>query len=104
MVRLLLHGDSTWRLGKTKNIRFLEALEDEIMAYARARDKGRCLLRGNNANVVLSAIATYIEIQKSSGHSNQHNQGRELDLNTRVWDEKVSKACRAKPRTVEFIL
>jgi hypothetical protein len=92
----------TWNMGETTTIRIPKALKDELMAYARARDAGKSLLQGNNSDVVLSAIAKYIDFKKSSRHHNQHNQGRELDLNTRAWDElrKFKKLVEEQPHRI----
>lgn len=94
-----------WNLGETTTIRIPKALKDELMAYARARDRGeippKCLLQGN-ADAVLSAIAAYINLKKSVRHHNQFNQGRELDINTRAWDElrKFQKLVKEQPQTL----
>ncbi|MBD2365177.1 hypothetical protein H6G36_29170 [Anabaena minutissima FACHB-250] len=78
---------SSWQSGETKTVRIPIALEAKIMAYARALDSGEAVLHGNSQEIILSAIAAYIELRKSSRHNNQFNQGRELDTNVRTWDE-----------------
>ncbi|UKO96409.1 hypothetical protein [Nostoc sp. UHCC 0870] len=71
--------------------------EAEVMAYARALDSGKALLHGNAAEVILNAIANYIELRKASRHNNQHNQTKELDITARTWDEmrKFAKLIKA---------
>jgi hypothetical protein len=90
---------SNWNYGKTKTVRIPEALESQVMAYARVIDANKGVSHGNTADVILSAIAKYIEFKKSSRHHNQNNQGRELDLNTRAWDElrKFQKLVEEQP-------
>jgi hypothetical protein len=72
---------SSWQHGETKVIRVPVALEAEIMAYARALDSGKAVLHGNEnkTDVILNAIANYIDLRKASRHNNQHNQAKELE-------------------------
>lgn len=70
---------STWRSGKTKMIRVPIALAEKILEYARALDSGEV------KNPVLQAIDEYIEWKRQNYHPNQYS--RELDINTRAWDE-----------------
>ncbi|MBW4644754.1 MAG: hypothetical protein KME23_17625 [Goleter apudmare HA4340-LM2] len=76
---------SSWQYGETKVIRVPVALEVEIMAYARALDRGDAVLHGNAADIVLEAIAKYILFKCQNYHPNQHSN--KLDTNTRAWDE-----------------
>lgn len=87
MVRNSTTWTSSWQSGKTKIIRIPEALEHEIMAYARARDVGKCLLQGNCRDEILIAIKKYTELRSADRHPNQHSQGKDLDTNARTWDE-----------------
>jgi hypothetical protein len=75
-----------WNMGETTTVRIPKALKGELMAYARARDAGECLLQGNNSDVVLSAIAAYKKIRSTSIHPNQFSKGN-MNINTRAWDE-----------------
>lgn len=79
---------SIWRTGKTKVIRVPEAIADEVMAYARALDRGNAVLHGNSADeqgIILNAIAEYIVLRGSGRHANQH--GKTVDVSARTWDE-----------------
>ncbi len=89
----------TWNMGETTTIRIPKALKDELMAYARARDAGECLLQGNNSEIILNAIAQYIEIRKRDRHNNQHNKDKELNLEARTWDElrRFAKLAQEQP-------
>jgi hypothetical protein len=77
--------EQVWQHGKTKVIRVPEELADQVLQYARRLDQRDCLLQGNEEEIILSAIAAYIEFRKAHRHANQHNQGRELDTNIRTW-------------------
>ncbi|MBD2360055.1 hypothetical protein H6G36_02375 [Anabaena minutissima FACHB-250] len=93
---------SSWQHGETKVIRVPVALEAEVMAYARALDSGKAVLHGNDAEVILTAIAAYIELRKASRHNNQHNQAKELDISARTWDElrKFAKLVEESPQVL----
>jgi hypothetical protein len=80
-------GGSTWRSGKTKLIRVPEAIADEVMCCAREIDAGKALLHGNRDNIILGAIAEYIEIRRQNLHPNQHSKGKGLSTESRTWDE-----------------
>ena len=76
-----------WNSGKTKTIRVPEALAESVLEYARKLDAD-CLVTGNTADeqeIIVKAIAAYIELKRQSYHPNQHSQA--LDINTRPWDE-----------------
>lgn len=90
--------DKTWNLGKTKVIRVPEVLEAEVIAYARARDKGESLLQGNIQDEILNAIANYIIYRAGSRHANQH--GKTVDVSARTWDElrKFAKLVEEQPQ------
>jgi hypothetical protein len=68
-----------WQHGKTQVIRVPRALAPQILEYARALDSGEV------ENSVLQAIDEYIEWKQQNYHPNQNS--RELNLNTRAWDE-----------------
>jgi hypothetical protein len=91
---------STWQHKETKAIRIPAVFADEIMAYAKALDEGNSLVQGNSDDVVLNAIAAYIELRKRDRHANQHNQGKELDIKARTWDElrKFAKLVEEQPQ------
>ena len=78
---------NSWLSGKTKNIRIPEVLENEVIAYARARDKGQSLLQGNSRDTILAAFSEYRKLRGIERHPNQHSLGRELDVKARTWDE-----------------
>ncbi|MBD2503412.1 hypothetical protein [Anabaena azotica] len=88
---------STWEHGDTTTIRVPVALKADVMAYARAKDKGEALLHGNSKEIILGAIAAYTELRKRDRHPNQHN--KELDTNARTWDElrKFAKLLAEQP-------
>jgi len=95
--------EQSWRHGKTKVLRVPEELADQVLVYARDLDRGESLLQGNNeADVILNAIAKYIELRKTSRHNNQHTQGRELDTKVRAWDElrKFAKLVEEQPQVL----
>lgn len=86
----------SWNSGKTKTVRIPEALENQIMAYARAIDSDNGLLHGNEAEVILNAIAKYIEYKRQNYHPNQNS--KQLDPTTRSWDELRKFADMVKTR------
>ncbi|MBW4556416.1 MAG: hypothetical protein KME59_10830 [Trichormus sp. ATA11-4-KO1] len=88
---------SAWRHKETKAIRIPAVFADEIMAYAKALDNGNSHVQGNTRDEILKAIAAYIEFKKASRHPNQY--GKELDTNTRAWDElrKFQKLVQERP-------
>ena len=83
-----------WNSGKTTLIRVPIALKDDILAYARAVDSK---LTGQRASYhalttwgflqefTLELIQRYIEFKRDNYHPNQNS--RQLDINTRAWDE-----------------
>lgn len=78
-----------WNHGKTQTIRVPIALAPKILDYARALDT-HVLLPDNvgdivNQLLILQAIDNYIEWKRENYHPNQNS--RELDINTRSWDE-----------------
>lgn len=79
----------TWRAGKTKVIRIPEALEAQVMAYARHLDSDNAVLHGNVAvdeqQIILNAIANYTRLRAARRHNNQHS--KQLDTAARTWDE-----------------
>ncbi|MBE9054176.1 hypothetical protein IQ243_28050 [Nostocales cyanobacterium LEGE 11386] len=87
----------SWNHGETKTIRVPAALADEIMVYAKALDSCKAVSHGNSRDIILQAIAAYIEFKKASRHPNQY--GKELDTNTRAWDElrKFQKLVQERP-------
>ncbi|MBH8561634.1 hypothetical protein I8748_05480 [Nostoc sp. CENA67] len=92
---------SSWQSGKTKVIRVPEAIADEVMRCARLIDAGNAVLHGNTDDkieIVLSAIAAYIEIRSCSRHANQHTT-KKLDISARTWDEmrKFTAMVRHEP-------
>lgn len=96
---------SSWKTDcgkKMKTIRVPEAIADEVMRCAREIDADNAVSHGiteDRREIVLSAIAAYIEMRKSSRHNNQHNQGKELDTTIRTWDEmrKFAKLVEEHP-------
>ena len=85
---------SSWQYGKTTVIRVPEVLRDQILGYARAVD-GNIFIGTNIASnrgdvffeqqVVLVALAQYIEWKRQNYHPNQN--ASHLDTSTRAWDE-----------------
>ncbi|QSJ17678.1 hypothetical protein JYQ62_02025 [Nostoc sp. UHCC 0702] len=81
---------SSWQSGDTKVIRVPVAIADEVMRCARLIDAGNVVLHGNTANeweIILGAIAAYIELRRGSRHANQHTKDKEFDISARTWDE-----------------
>jgi hypothetical protein len=82
---------SKWQHRETKTIRVPAALVPEILDYARWLDEHdessfRHQARADfSCNLILQAIDKYIEWKRQSYHPNQHS--KELDINTRAWDE-----------------
>ncbi|MBD2354755.1 hypothetical protein H6G41_08950 [Tolypothrix sp. FACHB-123] len=78
---------STWNHGETTTIRVPIALVPEVKRYARAIDSDfrSVSQRVGDASLVLQAIEAYIQYKRTKHHPNQHS--RELDINTRAWDE-----------------
>lgn len=89
-----------WNSGATKVIRVPEVLAGEILNYARRLDGGESLLQGNEQEIILNAIAAYIEIRSSARHSNQFTQGKEFTTEARTWDElkKFTKLVKENPQ------
>ncbi|MEH2071723.1 MAG: hypothetical protein V7K47_26820 [Nostoc sp.] len=79
--------DSTWRNGATKTIRVPIALEEKIMAYAKALDQENAMSQGIVGEKILSATADYIEMRRETIHPNQHSKGKGLSTRSRTWDE-----------------
>lgn len=73
---------SSWRSGATTTVRVPIALVPQILKYARELDTG---VSQGNEEIVLNAIDQYIEWKRKNYHPNQNS--RELDINTRAWDE-----------------
>ncbi|MEH2067768.1 MAG: hypothetical protein V7K47_06315 [Nostoc sp.] len=78
---------SAWRSGETKTIRVPIALEEKIMAYARAIDRENAMSHGIVGEIILSAIADYIKMRQQNLHPNQHSKGKGLSTRSRIWDE-----------------
>ncbi len=82
---------SKWNSRDTKAIRVPAALVPEILDYAVWLDQHSKSSLAQDAkgdfscNFILQAIDKYIEWKRQSYHPNQHS--RELDINTRAWDE-----------------
>lgn len=89
-----------WNSGATKVIRVPEVLADEIMNYARALDNGESLLQGNEREIILNAIARFIELRAAQRHANQFTQGKEFSTQARTWDElkKFTKMVNETPQ------
>jgi hypothetical protein len=87
----------SWQHGDTKTIRVPIALEAKIMAYARKLDGANAVSHGNEADIILNAIANYTKLRKTSRHNNQHS--KELDTTARTWDElrKFAKLVEEQP-------
>lgn len=77
----------SWRSGETKTIRVPIALEEKIMAYARALDEEKAMSHGITDDLTLNEIAAYIEMRRETVHPNQHSKGKGLDTKSRTWDE-----------------
>ncbi|BAZ50500.1 hypothetical protein NIES4103_31160 [Nostoc sp. NIES-4103] len=81
---------SSWSSGDTKVIRVPVAIADEVLAWARLRDSGKAVLHGNTDDgqeIIVKAIAAYIELRRCSRHANQHTRDKEFDISARTWDE-----------------
>jgi hypothetical protein len=94
---------ASWNSGATKVVRVPVALENQIMAYARAVDNNEYAdisQRAGDIFLVLEVIEKYIEYKRTRYHSNQHS--RELDINTRAWDElrKFQKLLQENPEAL----
>lgn len=91
-----------WNSGQTKVIRVPEVLADEIMNYARALDSGKSLLQGNEQEIILNAIAQYIQLRAAQRHANQFTQGKEFSTEARTWDElkKFTKLVKESPQSL----
>lgn len=82
---------SKWQHLETKTIRVPSALVLKILEYARWLDEhSKSSLRHQSradfsCYLILQAIDKYIECKRSTYHPNQNS--RELDINTRAWDE-----------------
>jgi hypothetical protein len=79
-----------WNHGKTQVIRVPITLVPRILQYAKWLDRNVSLIaedrRGDfSCDVMLQAIDKYIEWKRQNYHPNQHS--KELDINTRPWDE-----------------
>jgi hypothetical protein len=91
---------ASWRSGTTKVVRIPIALEQEVMDYARKIDNFGTVnisQREGDIFLILEVIEKYIEYKRTNYHSNQHS--RELDINTRAWDElrKFQKLLQDNP-------
>jgi hypothetical protein len=91
---------ASWNSGATKVVRVPVALENQIMAYARAVDNNEYAdisQREGDIFLILEVIERYIEYKRGKHHPNQHS--RELDINTRAWDElrKFQKLLQENP-------
>ncbi len=90
-----------WNSGKTTSIRVPIVLKNDVLAYARAVDSKLI----NNVpspsrdflKITLNLIQRYIDYKRRNYHNNQHS--RELDINTRAWDElrKFQKMIQESP-------
>ncbi|MBD2202746.1 hypothetical protein H6G33_17865 [Calothrix sp. FACHB-1219] len=93
---------SGWNSGKTKLVRIPIALEFKVMEYAKSIDAPNDKLvdvpqRAGDASLILEVIEKYIEYKRTKHHPNQHS--KELDINTRAWDElrKFRQLVKDKP-------
>ncbi|OUL28789.1 hypothetical protein [Nostoc sp. 106C] len=94
---------SRWQHGETKTIRVPIALEIPVMDYARAIDShngGDISQRAGDIFLILQVIEKYIDYKRTNYHPNQNS--RELDINTRAWDElrKFKKLLQENPEAL----
>ncbi|NEU77450.1 hypothetical protein PI95_034585 [Hassallia byssoidea VB512170] len=74
-----------WKHGKTQVIRVPIALAPKILEYARALDEQAVDSDLGLQAEILQTIDRYIEHKRRNYHPNQNS--KQLDTNTRAWDE-----------------
>ncbi|BAY08613.1 hypothetical protein [Calothrix sp. NIES-2098] len=96
---------SSWLHGETTTARIPIALKPQVMAYARAIDARTHDFDGisqhaRDISLILEVIEKYIAYKRTNYHPNQNS--RELDINTRAWDElrKFQKILQENPQAL----